>query len=158
MTENQTARDHKARAAAVALAVAASIAIPAAQALGKIGLSPAQFAAQGDATLRAAPYAFAIWSVIYIGLIAFAAYQCRASVRRSALMDAVAWPAAAGILGCGLWILVSAANLQWLSILVLTSSAASLVTGLGLAREASAAPASPTVCWSCGRCRSSPVG
>ena len=141
MSGHPASRDHRTRAAAVVLAVAVSIAIPAVQAIGRIGLSPAQFAAQGDATLRAAPYAFGVWALIYIGLIAFAVYQCRGSVRRSALMDAVGWPAAAGILGCGLWILVSAANLQWLSILVLMASAASLITGLGRARTARASAA-----------------
>ena len=132
-------RDHRGRAAAVAFSVAASIAIPAVQAIGHFGLSPADFAALGDGTLRAAPYAFAIWSLIYLGLVAFAIHQFRPSVRRSALMDAVGWPAAAGILGCGLWIVVSAANLQWLSIVVLAASAASLIVGLLLAREATAA-------------------
>ncbi len=122
--------DHLGRASAVAFSVLAAIAIPAWQAIGHFGLSAAQFSAQGDQTLKAAPYAFAIWSVIYLGLVAFAIHQLRRAVRRSALMDKMAWPAAAGTFGCGLWIIASALNLQWLSVVVILASAASLIVGL----------------------------
>ncbi|HVY33914.1 MAG TPA: hypothetical protein VG960_05785 [Caulobacteraceae bacterium] len=124
------ANDHFGRAAAIGLSVLAAIAIPAWQNIAHVGLSAAQFSAQGDQTLRAAPYAFAIWSVIYIGLVAFAIYQFRSGVRRSVLMSRVGWPAAAGISGCGLWIIASAFNLQWLSVAVIVASTASLVGGL----------------------------
>lgn len=124
------AHDHFGRAAAIGLSVIAAIAIPAWQIIGHVGLSAAQFSAQGDQTLRAAPYAFSIWSIIYIGLVAFAIYQFRPGVRRSGLMNRVGWPAAAGILGCGLWIIASALNLQWLSVAVIVASTASLIGGL----------------------------
>jgi len=124
------AHDHLGRATAVALSVVAAIVIPAWQAVGHVGLSAAQFSAQGDQTLRAAPYAFGIWSIIYLGLIAFAIYQFRPAIRRSTVMGKVGWPAAGGILGCGLWILASAFNQQWLSVAIILASAGSLIGGL----------------------------
>ena len=124
------ANDHLGRATAIALSVVAAIVIPAWQMIGRVGLTAAQFSAQGDQTLRAAPYAFGIWSIIYLGLVAFAIYQFRPGVRRSILMNRVGWPAAAGILGCGLWIIASAFNLQWLSVAVIVASTASLIGGL----------------------------
>ena len=54
----------------VGLGVAAAILAPVIQQFGHLGMSQAEFAAQGDATLRAAGYAFSIWGLIYLWLIA----------------------------------------------------------------------------------------
>ena len=39
------------------------------------GLSPSEFSADGDGTLRVAGYAFSIWAVIYGWLIVYGVYQ-----------------------------------------------------------------------------------
>lgn len=60
---------------AVIGAVVAAVLTPLIQSLFDLGLSQGEFASAGDGTLRAARYAFSIWSVIYLWLIAYAAYQ-----------------------------------------------------------------------------------
>lgn len=71
------AERHLGRKLAVIGAVAFAILVPAIQALTGWGQSAAEFSAGGDGTLRAAGYAFSIWSVIYAGLVAYAVYQVR---------------------------------------------------------------------------------
>jgi hypothetical protein len=127
-------RDPLGRSIAVVLSVAAAIALPAWRFGAHVGMSAAEFSAKGDATLRAAPWAFGIWSLIYLGLIAYAIYQLAPTVRRSALLGRVGWLSAVGILGCGLWILASAFDQQWLSIAVILVAAGSVITALLRAR------------------------
>ena len=79
-----------ARRIAVVCAVAAAIAAPMAQQGLHIGLDQAEFASQGDSTLRASGYAFSIWGLIYLGLAAYAVFQFRA--RDTALIRALGWP------------------------------------------------------------------
>lgn len=121
------------RSLAVLLAVVAAIAIPALQATQHIGLSAAEFAGQGDQTLRAAGYAFSIWGLIYFGLGAYAIYQLTVAPETPTLR-AVAWPSVVAIAGCGAWILASAFNQQWLSVAVIVTSASVMVAGLMRAR------------------------
>lgn len=45
------------------------------QATGALGLTPAEFASTGASTVRAASYAFAIWGLIYTGLLVYGVYQ-----------------------------------------------------------------------------------
>ena len=127
------------RSLAVALAVIAAIAIPAFTMSQDIGLSQAEFAGLGDQTLRAAPYAFSIWGVIYLGLIANGLYQLLAA-RESATLAALAWPSEVAILGCGVWILASAFNAQWASVAIIVTSATALIVGLDRARRDEPAP------------------
>lgn len=126
------------RSLAVLLAVVAAIAIPAVTATQDIGLSAAEFASQGNQTLRAAGYAFSIWGLIYLGLAAYALHQLT-SAAETPTLAALAWPSAVAICGCGAWILASAFNAQWLSVAIIVISAASLIAGL--VRAADEAPA-----------------
>lgn len=116
------------RRLAVAAAVAVSILIPAAQQAGGLGMDQQAFAAQGDSTLRAPGFAFVIWTVIYLGLGAYAVYQTRA--RESRALRVLAWPAALAALGCGAWIVAAALNQMWLTVAVIGFSAAAAITGL----------------------------
>ena len=128
------------RSLAVLLAVVAAIAIPAIQMTQHIGLSAAEFAGQGDQTLRVAGYAFSIWGLIYFGLTAYALYQLTYA-RETPTLRAVAWPSGVAIAGCGAWILASAFNQQWLSVAIIVISAATMVAGLSRARADAPAPA-----------------
>lgn len=128
------------RSLVVLLAVAAAIAIPAIQATQHIGLSAAEFAGQGDQTLRAAGYAFSIWGLIYLGLTAYALYQVTIAPETPTLR-ALAWPSVVAIAGCGAWILASAFNAQWLSVVIIIVSAATLIAGLTRARTQAPLPA-----------------
>jgi hypothetical protein len=131
------------RSLAVALAVAFAIAAPAWQALTHFGLSAAAFAGQGDSTLRAEPWAFAIWSVIYAGLVLFALWQLWPGVKETPALKALAWPSALTIFGCGVWILASALNQRWASVAIILISAGTLVIALARAPR----PANRIVLW-----------
>ena len=56
----------------VLVAAVFAIMVPIAQNLAGWGLSQAEFAADGDSTLRVAGYAFSIWGLIYLGILAYA--------------------------------------------------------------------------------------
>ncbi len=101
---------------AVASAVALAVGVPGLVMGLHLGLDQASFAAQGDTTLRAAPYAFAIWGLIYVGLLAYAVYQWG---RRSPTLGAFGWPSAIAVACCAGWIVTTAANLQWTSVAVI---------------------------------------
>lgn len=117
----------------VVLAIAFAIALPAWQALAHFGLSQRDFAAQGDTTLRAEPWAFAIWSLIYAGLILYGLWQLWPGTKESPALRALAWPSVLAISGCGLWILASALDLRWLSVAIILVSAGALVMALARA-------------------------
>jgi len=75
------------------------------------GQTAGEFAADSDATLRVIGWAFAIWGLIYVGLIAYAARQVLPQTGESDLIQAFGWPSAAAFAGIGLWIV--AAALDW---------------------------------------------
>lgn len=114
----------------VVLATLFAIAAPILQNIGDIGLSPAEFSDKGDETLRAAGYAFSIWSLIYLALIAYAGWQARPRTPESPLLRAVAWPSVIGIAGCGLWVFVTAADWRWGTVAVIAASAAATIHAL----------------------------
>ncbi|RZJ41763.1 MAG: hypothetical protein EON86_08980 [Brevundimonas sp.] len=76
-----------------------------------IGQTAAEFAADSDATLRVAGYAFAIWGLIYLGLLIYAVRQVLPATGESELLNRLGWPSALAFLGIGLWIV--AAALDW---------------------------------------------
>ena len=114
--------------AAVAAGVATAILIPAIQQGGGFGMSQSAFAAQGDATLRAPGFAFAIWTLIYLGLGAYAVYQTRARYTRT--LRTLAWPAAAATAACGAWIVAAALNQMWATVAIIFVAATCAIAGL----------------------------
>lgn len=130
---------------AVFAAVTAAVAVPAVQAWLKLGLSQAEFASQGDSTLRAAGYAFSIWGLIYLGLIAYALFQARA--RDTALLRAFGWPSAVAIAACALWIVAAALNLRAASVAVILVGAAFAVAPLLGRPQAASATERLVVLW-----------
>jgi hypothetical protein len=115
---------HMPRRILVLLSVAAAIIVPAVTNGLHLGLNQAQFAAEGDSTLRAAPYAFAIWGLIYLGLVAYAVFQLRA--RETPVLARFGWPSVISTLSCALWIVASALNWKIASVVI-------ILTGLGAA-------------------------
>lgn len=118
------------RKLAVIAAVVFAIAAPAAQAYLDIGLSASEFADQGNSTLRAAGYAFSIWSLIYLGLAAYAVWQALPRNTGNPAVKALAWPSVFAIVATGAWIYASAFNERWLTVAIIVAAAAAMVFGL----------------------------
>lgn len=93
-----------------------AIVIGQAQILMGWGQSPAEFAADSDATLRVAGYAFAIWGVIYLGLLIYAVRQALPGTGAGPLRDRLAWPSALALTGIGVWIMAAAYDWEWATI------------------------------------------
>lgn len=118
------------RVVAVLAATVFAIAVPAVQMGMGLGLSQAEFAADGNTTLRAEGYAFSIWSVIYLGLIAYAVYQALPKTPETPLLRRFGWPSAAAIFGCGVWIVAAALDLKWATVVIIFASALAAVEPL----------------------------
>ncbi|WP_084037859.1 tryptophan-rich sensory protein [Demequina sp. NBRC 110053] len=98
---------------------------------GAFGGTPIAEAADGalaaDATLLApASGAFGIWSVIYLGLAAFAVVQALPSRAADPRMRAVAWPLLVSMVLNAVWIATVQAELLWLSVIVIAVLVATL--------------------------------
>ena len=118
------------RATLIILAVVFAIAVPAVQAAYPFGLSAAEFSFQGNGTLRVEGFAFAIWGLLYLGMIIYALYQVLPVARGSETLAIYAWPSFVAISGCGLWILMAAFNQIWMTVVVISLSAAALILAL----------------------------
>lgn len=118
------------RKLAVIAAVVFGVAAPAAQAYFDIGLSASEFADQGNSTLRAAGYAFSIWSLIYLGLAAYAVWQALPRNTGNPAIKALAWPSVFSIAATGAWIYASAFNERWLTVAIIVAAAAVMIFGL----------------------------
>ncbi len=130
----------RARKLAVVASVAFAIGAPSAQALGGWGQSASEFAAAGAGTLRAAGYAFSIWSLLYLGMLAFAIYQFLPAGDRSAAVRRAGWPGAMAMASCGAWILASAFDLEWTSVgIILLALGASVIAMAGAQRSGGSA-------------------
>ncbi|OJU07505.1 MAG: hypothetical protein BGN86_10255 [Caulobacterales bacterium 68-7] len=120
----------------LALLAAAVFAIIASQfhEITGLGVSIAQFSADADTTLRAAGYAFAVWGLLYLGMLAFAVYHATPAGDRSILARRTAWPAAGAFAACGLWVVVASLQLYALTLAIIVVAAGVLVARLtGLA-------------------------
>lgn len=125
-----------ARPWAVVAGVAVAIACPALQAVTGWGLSAGEFAADGDRTLKAAGYAFSIWSAIYAGLLSYGVWQVLPRNAGSPILQAMAWPSAAALMGIGAWIWASAADLKLVTVALIFLSAGAAVLAVWPARNA----------------------
>lgn len=94
------------------------------------GQSQAQFAAQGDSTLRVAGYAFAIWGAIYMGLLIYAVRQVLPRTGETEVLNRLGWPSAVALLGIGAWIPAAAFDARWATVVLIFASAAVLVGAL----------------------------
>lgn len=98
------------------------------------GLSPSEFSADSDETLRVAGYAFSIWAVIYGWLIVYGVYQALPSTQESRVSRALGWPSFAALIGITLWIVASAADVELMTILLIFGSGLALIVPLWAGR------------------------
>lgn len=82
------------------------------------GLNIGQLSKQlfGSVLIIPASYAFAIWGLIYIGLLAFGIYQCRPSQRQSPKLDQAGWLLVIASVAQIIWIYLFEARFFMLSI------------------------------------------
>ena len=94
------------------------------------GQSPAEFSADSDATLRVAGYAFAIWGVIYLGLLIYGVRQALPQTGESLLIHRLGWPSAAALLGIGWWVVAAAFDWETATVILIFASLAALLVPL----------------------------
>jgi len=113
------------------------------QQFADIGQTPAEFAADSDATLRVAGWAFAIWGPIYLGLIAYAVRQALPQTGESDMIRRFGWPSALALIGIGAWIVAAAADAEVATIVLIFGALIvlliPLLTGAGMIRGLSRA-------------------
>lgn len=124
------------RSTLIICAVIFAVAVPSLQAVYQFGLSAAEFSFQGNSTLRVAGFAFAIWGLLYLGMIVYALYQALPMAHGSDTLGIYAWPSFVAISGCGLWILMAALNWTWMTVVVISLSAAALIVAMLQAKGA----------------------
>ena len=107
-----------------------AIVVPLVQNLAGLGLTQAEFAADGNSTLRVAGYAFSIWGLIYLGVLAYAVRQVLPQTGESPLINRMGWPSAVAFFGIGMWIVVAALNLKAASVIVIFASLIALLAPL----------------------------
>lgn len=104
------------------VALAASLAVNgAAVALPLFGRDTGAISDSFPVTFKPAGYVFGIWSVIYLGLIAFAVYQALPAQRTSARLAAIDRPFALSCVANGLWLVL------WHALLIPATMAVMLV-------------------------------
>jgi hypothetical protein len=96
-----------------------AIVIGQAQVLLGWGQSPAEFAADSDATLRVAGFAFAIWGVIYLWLLVYAVRQALPKTAETSLLHRLGWPSIVALLAIGWWVVAAAFDLEMATIVLI---------------------------------------
>lgn len=104
-----------------------AVVIAEAQMLMGWGQSAAEFAADSDATLKVAGYAFSIWAVIYVAILIYAVRQAITKTAESTLLTKLGWPSAIAFVGIGLWIIAAAFDWEAATIALIFGSAAALL-------------------------------
>lgn len=99
-----------------------AVVIAQAQMLMGWGQTAGEFAADSDATLKVAGYAFSIWGVIYLGLLIYAVRQVLPATGESELLNRLGWPSALAFLGIGWWIVAAAFDWEMGTILLIFGS------------------------------------
>lgn len=94
------------------------------------GQTAAEFAADSDATLQVAGYAFAIWGVIYLALLVYAVRQVLPRTGESALIHSFGWPSAVAFVGIGLWIVAAAFDAEIATIVLIFGALSALMIPL----------------------------
>ena len=121
-----TPRQRTRRLVVLAAALFAIVA-PLVQNLAGLGLTQAEFAADGNTTLRVAGYAFSIWGLIYLGILAYAIRQALPQTGESPLLGRMGLPSAVAFFGIGFWIIMAALNLKAASVVVILASLLALL-------------------------------
>ncbi|MBI1405589.1 MAG: hypothetical protein GC145_05635 [Caulobacter sp.] len=115
----------------LAVLIAAIVAVAAAPVLSLTGTLTAEaFASSGDETLRAAPYAFSIWGLIYLALFSYAVWQMLRQTPETPALRAMAWPSVVAMSGCALWLLAAGLDMKAATVIIIVGSAAAAIHGL----------------------------
>src|SRR5690606_36718810 len=83
------------------------------------GQTTEEFSADSNATLRVAGYAFSIRGLIYLGLIIYAVRQALPQTGESRLINRLGWPSLLALLGIGWWIVASAFDQEWATVVLI---------------------------------------
>lgn len=100
------------------------------QATGALGLTPAEFANNGASTVRAASYAFAIWGVIYAGLLTYGVYQLVPGWADDETLRRFSWPSAISMIAIGAWLAAAGADWRWITVALIVTAALVLLIPL----------------------------
>lgn len=100
------------------------------------GQSQAAFAAQGDSTVRAAGYAFAVWGLLYLGILAYAVRQALPGTGESEVLNRLGWPSVVAFLAIGWWIVAAAFDWRWMTVGLILVALAALAVPLATAAPA----------------------
>ncbi|KQW78880.1 hypothetical protein [Brevundimonas sp. Root1279] len=115
------------RRGVVLAAAVFAVVIAEAQMLMGWGQTAAEFAADSDATLKVAGYAFSIWAVIYVAILIYAVRQAITKTAESTILNKLGWPSAIAFAGIGLWIVAAAFDWEAATIVLIFGSAAVLL-------------------------------
>ncbi|MEQ1781060.1 MAG: hypothetical protein ABMA14_06865 [Hyphomonadaceae bacterium] len=119
------------RTVAIVAAALFAAATPIVQTLmGVIAVGRGDLANDGNQTLEAAGYAFSIWGVIYLGLLAYAGYQALPSTKETPGLQMLGWPSVIAMAGCGVWLLAASADAKWATVGIICVSALALCLAL----------------------------
>ena len=119
------------RTFAILAAVLFAIGTPIAQTLmGVIAVGRGDLVNDGNQTLEAAGYAFSIWGVIYLGLLAYAGYQALPSTEETPGLRRLGWPSVIAMAGCGAWLIAASADAKWATVAIISASALALCVPL----------------------------
>ena len=114
----------------VLIAAIAAVVVGQGQILLGWGQTAAEFSADSDATLRVAGFAFAIWGIIYLWLLVYAARQALPATGESLLIHRLGWPSVAAFAGIGLWIVAAAFDWEIGTIVLIFGSLLALLIPL----------------------------
>lgn len=118
----------------ILLAAIVAVGTPIVQTLtGTLGVGEGRLASEGDTTLEAAAYAFGIWTPIYAGLLAYAAFQILPSTPESPGLRLLGWPSVVAMLGCATWLVAATYDAKWATVAIILLSA--LVLSIPLAKR-----------------------
>lgn len=87
-----------------------------------------------------AGYAFTVWSLIYLGAVAYAAVQALPSRRTDPLFRGIGWWTASAFLGVCVWLVLARFNLVWWTVACIVWILASLAPVLSRVSRAAAGP------------------
>nr|WP_315052878.1 hypothetical protein [uncultured Brevundimonas sp.] len=118
------------RRVVVLAAAAFAIVVPVIQMATGLGLDQGEFAAQGDGTLRVAGYAFSIWGLIYLGILAYAVRQVLPQTGESDAIRRFALPSIVAFVGIGLWIIAAASDARIATLVLIFMSLIALLVPL----------------------------
>jgi len=106
----------------VLVAAVFAVLVNAGQSALGLGQSPAEFAADSDATLRAASYAFSIWGVIFLWMLVYGVRQALPQTGESDILSAFGWPSVIAFIGIGVWTIAAGADAEAATVVLIFAS------------------------------------